>query len=121
MYPDHDRPYGLIPRMTDPPQRTHPEWQKRSRRSDIGSSLHWRTLLARKGSIVIDRERCKGCHICFDFCPLGLISVAPGMNRKGYQPAWFDETPPNGNKTCTGCAMCATVCPEIAIEVYRER
>jgi 2-oxoglutarate ferredoxin oxidoreductase subunit delta len=77
--------------------------------------------LARRGKIVINQERCKGCHICFDFCPLKLISVAPDLNRKGYQPARFNEHTTDGNKTCTGCAACATVCPEVAIEVYRER
>lgn len=84
-------------------------------------SLQWRSILAQRGSIAIDRERCKGCHICLDCCPLGLISVAPDLNRKGYQPAQFNERAPQGDKSCTGCTMCATVCPEVAIEVYRER
>ena len=70
---------------------------------------------------MINQERCKGCHIYFDFCPLKLISVAPDLNRKGYQPARFNEHTTDGNKTCTGCAAFATVCPEVAIEVYRER
>lgn len=87
----------------------------------VAPSLHWRTILARKGSIVVNRERCKGCHICLDWCPLGLISVSPDLNRKGYQPARFNDRKSEEDKTCTGCTMCATVCPEVAIEVYRER
>ncbi len=81
----------------------------------------WRPTLALKGRIIIDRDRCKGCHICMEFCPMGLISVASEANRKGYQPARFEEQRADDKKTCTGCASCATVCPEIAIEVYRER
>jgi 2-oxoglutarate ferredoxin oxidoreductase subunit delta len=77
--------------------------------------------LARSGTIVIDQERCKGCHICFDFCPSGRISVASVPNRKGYQPAQFDEQTTEEKKACSGCSMCAIVCPEVAIEVYRER
>ena len=52
---------------------------------------------------------------------MGLISVASEANRKGYQPARFEEQRTDDKKACTGCASCATVCPEIAIEVYRER
>ncbi|MDY6912384.1 MAG: 4Fe-4S binding protein [Chloroflexota bacterium] len=26
----------------------------------------------------------------------------------------------NNNGECTGCAICALVCPDVAIEVYRE-
>jgi len=33
----------------------------------------------------------------------------------GYFPA---ET---SNATCSGCAMCALMCPDVAIKVYRER
>jgi 2-oxoglutarate ferredoxin oxidoreductase subunit delta len=36
------------------------------------------------------------------------------LNPSGYLPAVF-----NDNGECTGCAICALVCPEVAIEVYR--
>ena len=72
-----------------------------------------------KGKIVIDRERCKGCHICIDFCPNELIEVDKTLNKRGYSPARAKEKPKE--KGCTGCAQCATVCPEVAIEVYRAK
>ncbi|MGO9122218.1 MAG: ferredoxin family protein [Desulfomonilaceae bacterium] len=81
----------------------------------------WRPTLALKGRILIDEDRCKGCHICVEFCLMGLISVASDSNRKGYQPARFEEQKTDNRKACTGCTSCATVCPEIAIEVYREK
>ena len=34
---------------------------------------------------------------------------------KGYFTAAFDE-----EKGCSGCATCAVMCPEVAIEVNRE-
>ena len=37
------------------------------------------------------------------------------LNAAGYQSAEFKD-----NGGCTGCAICAIVCPEVAIEVYRE-
>jgi 2-oxoglutarate ferredoxin oxidoreductase subunit delta len=42
------------------------------------------------------------------------------MNQKGYYPAVFVEKhlKKEGRK-CTGCGLCAIICPEIAIEVYR--
>lgn len=75
--------------------------------------------MAAKGKIVIDRERCKGCHICLDFCPFQCIDVDPELNLKGYNPAKFKEQSEDNKKGCTGCTMCAIVCPEVAIEVYR--
>ncbi len=77
--------------------------------------------MAVRGKIVIDRDRCKGCQICLDFCAKGLISVGSQSNRNGYNPARFEEQTTDDKRTCTGCAVCATVCPEIAIDVYRER
>jgi 2-oxoglutarate ferredoxin oxidoreductase subunit delta len=48
------------------------------------------------------------------------LEIDPELNRKGYQPARSDA----GNspdRDCTGCALCAVVCPEVAIEVYRAK
>jgi 2-oxoglutarate ferredoxin oxidoreductase subunit delta len=36
------------------------------------------------------------------------------LNSKGYHPAALVS------EGCTGCAICAIVCPEAAITVYRE-
>jgi 2-oxoglutarate ferredoxin oxidoreductase subunit delta len=68
-----------------------------------------------KGMILIDKELCKGCMYCVDVCPLGLICIENKFNRKGFFPA----SPPLTDQ-CTGCGMCAQMCPEVAIEVYRE-
>jgi 2-oxoglutarate ferredoxin oxidoreductase subunit delta len=75
----------------------------------------------RRGKIVIDRERCKGCALCIPVCPQKVIITSSELNQKGYSPAEFKENPAEGEKGCTGCAMCATVCPEVAIEVYRAK
>jgi 2-oxoglutarate ferredoxin oxidoreductase subunit delta len=67
-----------------------------------------------KGRIVIDQELCKGCELCIAFCPNKLIGLSDKLNAAGYLPSSFKES-----ADCTGCASCATVCPEVAIEVYR--
>ena len=73
-----------------------------------------------KGKIQIDRERCKGCHLCLTVCPVKILEVDTTLNQKGYSPARVKEIK-EGEKGCTGCASCATVCPEVAIEVYRAK
>ena len=72
-----------------------------------------------KGKITIDREWCKGCHMCIEVCPTHNIEADTSLNKKGYFPARVTANPTAGDKGCTGCAQCALVCPEIAIEVYR--
>ncbi|RLB06717.1 MAG: 4Fe-4S ferredoxin [Deltaproteobacteria bacterium] len=74
----------------------------------------------KKGYIVIDQSLCKGCGLCIDVCPKGLIATAKELNIKGYYPAEFKGGQGDNPDGCTGCALCALVCPEIAIEVYRE-
>jgi 2-oxoglutarate ferredoxin oxidoreductase subunit delta len=75
----------------------------------------------KKGKISLDSEACKACYLCISVCPQKLISISEELNQKGYYPAQFTErkTVENDRK-CTGCATCALVCPDIAIEVYRE-
>jgi 2-oxoglutarate ferredoxin oxidoreductase subunit delta len=73
----------------------------------------------KKGKIIINMERCKGCHLCIEFCPNEQIEVDESLNKKGYSPACFKQNPSEGEKGCNACSMCAIVCPEVAIEVYR--
>jgi len=70
--------------------------------------------------IEIDSELCKDCKLCISVCPHHLIEPSNRMNQKGYCPVFFTEShlKKEGRK-CTGCALCAITCPEIAIEVHR--
>ena len=67
-----------------------------------------------KGSIRIDRERCKGCALCIDFCPKDCIRLSDELNLKGYFVAVFDD-----RTECTACRNCALMCPDVAIEVSK--
>jgi 2-oxoglutarate ferredoxin oxidoreductase subunit delta len=64
------------------------------------------------GTVVIDKERCKGCALCVEFCPKGCISLSEELNLKGYFVVAFD-----GDGECNACCQCALMCPDVAIEV----
>jgi len=65
--------------------------------------------------IVVNEGRCRGCALCAEMCPKGVIDAETHLNRDGYHPARMADS-----ATCTGCAICALMCPHVAIErVYR--
>jgi NAD-dependent dihydropyrimidine dehydrogenase PreA subunit len=49
--------------------------------------------------IYIDEEFCKGCRICSEFCPTGVLGVSTTLNRK---------------------RLCELLCPEFAIFIVNE-
>ncbi len=68
-----------------------------------------------KGRIVVDESYCKGCELCVESCPQDVLELAVDrMTAKGYHPAELKAI------GCTGCGICAIVCPDAAITVYRE-
>lgn len=67
------------------------------------------------GATVVNVERCKGCNLCVVACPLHVLALTTKeVNRKGYNYAHEVLA-----DICTGCASCATVCPDGCITVYR--
>jgi 2-oxoglutarate ferredoxin oxidoreductase subunit delta len=68
-----------------------------------------------KGRIIVDVDKCKGCELCIQACPLDLLELDPlSMNAKGYQPMRI-HTP----EKCIACANCALMCPDVVITVER--
>ena len=38
--------------------------------------------------VTFQTERCKGCGLCVDACPKGILAIATDrINNKGYSPA----------------------------------
>lgn len=65
--------------------------------------------------IIVDELVCKGCSMCVNACPLGIIALAGDvLNDKGYHPARLMSP-----EKCVGCAACATMCPDTAITVEK--
>lgn len=64
--------------------------------------------------VEILKESCKNCCYCIKFCPKKVLDVGNQVNMKGYQ-----YTVAINMDQCIGCKMCAIVCPDAAIEVYK--
>lgn len=65
--------------------------------------------------IEIDEICCKGCGLCTLACSRKLPRLSSTPNSLGYTVAEF-----TGAEQCVGCALCAEMCPDVAIKVFRE-
>jgi len=54
----------------------------------------------------IQREWCKGCGICIEFCPENALTMDDMEKATLSYP-----------DKCTGCGICELRCPDLAIEL----
>jgi 2-oxoglutarate ferredoxin oxidoreductase subunit delta len=59
--------------------------------------------------LVINRDWCKGCGICIEFCPTKVLELDNSDKSVVVRP-----------EDCICCKMCELRCPELAIEVLTE-
>ena len=65
--------------------------------------------------LTFKEENCKGCGLCVDACPKGILQLSPDrINKKGHHPAELRD-----EAACVGCASCAMMCPDCIIKVER--
>ena len=67
--------------------------------------------------VKFNSDRCKGCELCRTVCPRNIITTSSHVNSKGYFTVAINE---DDQKICIGCASCAQICPDCAIEIFRE-
>ena len=65
--------------------------------------------------LIFHPEKCKGCELCRNACPKGVIGMSAQVNQKGYHPACAVN-----QEACIGCQSCALMCPDGAIEIYQK-
>ena len=63
--------------------------------------------------VTIERNRCKGCELCVQACPMQILEMSRDINLKGYFYARLKEP-----TRCIGCRICAITCPDVAIDVH---
>ncbi|MDR3163762.1 MAG: 4Fe-4S binding protein [Mycoplasmataceae bacterium] len=63
--------------------------------------------------ITIIEERCKGCSVCTQFCPLHLLSVS----KTKINPAGYNVISVSDINKCIGCGMCSLMCPDRALKL----
>ena len=65
--------------------------------------------------LTFNEERCKGCGLCVNACPKGLLALSQSrLNQKGHTPVELVKP-----DECVGCASCALMCPDCVITVER--
>ncbi len=62
------------------------------------------------------KERCKECGFCIEFCPQKALRKSTEINAHGYHVACQEDS-----DKCTGCDICAMICPEFAVWVVPAR
>lgn len=51
--------------------------------------------------------------LCISVCPKKQIKLDEALNKRGISPVIFLDS------GCNGCTLCAVVCTDMAIEVYK--
>jgi len=78
----------------------------------------WRTPLdyadkaVKPGQILINKERCKGCGYCVEYCPTKALIMSEEISPKGYNMAAVVN-----DSLCRSCSLCEILCPEFAIKL----
>jgi 2-oxoglutarate ferredoxin oxidoreductase subunit delta len=79
--------------------------------------INFNETVVPKGQIYLIPERCKGCHLCIQFCPKSVLYESETVNAKGYH---LPEVKDGKEGSCVHCEFCSLVCPEFAIFTKEE-
>ena len=81
---------------------------------------YWRTPLdldrwpIPRGRVMVLAERCKGCELCIEHCPVEMLAWSADYNAKGYR---YPVIVAGKEDACIACGYCQSVCPDFAIYI----
>ncbi len=84
------------------------------KQSQDPSDLETKSSTAAK--ISINKDRCKGCSYCVEFCPRKALKMSQEINPKGYVLAAVDDP-----TKCSNCGLCEIICPEYAVRSLKPK
>jgi 2-oxoglutarate ferredoxin oxidoreductase subunit beta len=64
------------------------------------------------GTVLIEKDRCKGCGLCVQACPSHVLAMSHEINARGYFVPLVEHP-----DDCNGCRSCVLVCPDVAVQV----
>ncbi len=68
-------------------------------------------IFSDKGRLLyVDRDRCKGCELCVEVCPVDVLELSVELNSRGVTPPVLKR-----EGKCTLCTLCENMCPDLAI------
>lgn len=65
-----------------------------------------------RARIQVNKDWCKGCHICVEVCPQHVLEVDQEGFLRGFHPVRVARP-----EDCTLCRQCELLCPDLAISV----
>jgi 2-oxoglutarate ferredoxin oxidoreductase subunit delta len=66
--------------------------------------------------VLINKDRCKGCSYCTEYCPGKALKMSQEISAKGYLLAAVDDP-----AKCSNCGLCEIICPEFAIRLIDKK
>jgi 2-oxoglutarate ferredoxin oxidoreductase subunit beta len=63
-------------------------------------------------TVLVEKDRCKGCGLCVHACPSHVLAMSHEINARGYFYPLVEHP-----DDCSGCRACALVCPDLAVQV----
>lgn len=63
-------------------------------------------------TVLVEKDRCKGCGLCVNACPSHVLSMSHDINARGYFFPFVEHA-----EECNACRHCTLVCPDVAIQV----
>jgi 2-oxoglutarate ferredoxin oxidoreductase subunit delta len=65
--------------------------------------------------IKINKDFCKGCGFCIEFCPKKVYELSGELNKKGYAVPKAARP-----EDCSECGLCDRYCSDFAIVLEKE-